>query len=79
MDVKYQYPPSDAAIKRPTHLKEMIDSAEILCDGIDFIRADFYDTQRRIYFGELTTTPGCGLEVFEPVSLDYRLGKLWKL
>jgi hypothetical protein len=57
----------------------MIRAAEVLCKDIDFVRADFYDTEHKIYFGELTMTPGSGLEVFEPVSFDAYLGGLWKL
>lgn len=79
INVKFLYPHSDAAIKLPIHLTDMIDAAEMLCKGIDFVRADFYDTQHRIYFGELTTTPECGLGVFDPVSFDHQLGRFWKL
>lgn len=39
------------------HLYGMISAAEVLGKGMDFIRADFYDTPDRLYLGELTTTP----------------------
>ncbi|HLW61425.1 MAG TPA: ATP-grasp fold amidoligase family protein [bacterium] len=64
---------------RPKHLNEIIEYAEILGDGIDFIRADFYDTEDRVYFGELTTTPGAGRTVFRPKEFDRDLGELWRL
>jgi len=35
----------------------MIAAARTLGSGLDFIRADFYDTSDRLHFGELTTTP----------------------
>jgi hypothetical protein len=57
----------------------MLRAAEALGRDIDFVRADFYDTDARLYFGELTTTPGGGLEPLRPVSLDYQLGTLWHL
>ncbi len=56
----------------------MIAAAEALARGIDFVRADFYDTERKLFFGELTSTPGCGLDRFEPPSFDRTLGALWQ-
>lgn len=61
----------------PKHLSEMIEAAETLADGMDFIRVDFYDTEKKIYFGELTTTPGAGLARFSPSSFDQYLGSFW--
>jgi hypothetical protein len=79
VDVRVEYPPLDAAAPRPKHLVELIRAAETVCKGIDFIRADFYDTERKIYFGELTTTPESGLAVFDPATFDSYLGGLWRL
>lgn len=62
---------------KPPHLDEMIRAAEILARDIDFVRADFYDTPRKYYFGELTTTPGAGLEHWDPPEFNDFLGKLW--
>jgi len=45
--------------------------------NLDFVRVDLYDAGRRIHFGELTSTPGCGAEGFEPRSMDEHLGQLW--
>ncbi len=64
-------------LQRPPHLAEMIRAAEILAKGMDFVRVDFYDTPKKIYFGELTTTPGAGLSPYHPADFDAQLGKLW--
>lgn len=64
-------------LQRPPHLAEMIAAAQTLGRGIDFVRVDFYDTPDRLYFGELTMTPGCGLNAFLPRELDLRLGRYW--
>lgn len=64
-------------LSKPPRLTEMINAAQTLCHGIDFVRADFYDTDK-LYFGELTVTPEAGLRVFEPISFDKKLGALWK-
>jgi hypothetical protein len=66
-------------VPRPPHLAEMIATAEKLGDGMDFVRADFYDTPHQVYFGELTTTPGAGLERFRPVEFDRILGECWRI
>jgi hypothetical protein len=57
----------------------MIDAAQKLGDGLDFIRADFYDTGARVYFGELTNYPDAGRGHFRPKEYDRLLGQCWKL
>jgi TupA-like ATPgrasp len=79
IDVRLRHPPVISPVPRPKRLAEMIQAAEKLCRDIDFIRADFYETEHKIYFGELTATPGSGLERFDPVAFDAYLGSLWKL
>ncbi len=69
--------PTPAAIPKPPHLDEMIRASEILGKDLDFVRPDFYDTPEKIYFGELTTTPGAGLARYAPSSFDEYLGKFW--
>ena len=65
-------------IPRPAHLEAMITASETLGRGLDFVRADFYDTGKRLYFGELTMTPGCGHNRFRPRTLDQYYGDRWK-
>jgi hypothetical protein len=64
-------------ISRPPHLTEMISAAESLGANIDFVRADFYDTRHKLYFGELTTTPACGNYRSVPPRLNSVLGAFW--
>ena len=61
----------------PPHYSEMREIAEKLGAEFDFIRVDLYSTPDRIYVGELTTTPGAGLDPFHPKSFDRELGALW--
>jgi hypothetical protein len=79
LDLALEYKNIAEDVKRPKHLDEMIIAAEILGAGIDFIRADFYDTEEKPYFGEITTTPGCGFDCFKPSEFDRYLGGLWIL
>ena len=77
LEVLYGYDDIIADVPAPIHLDEMIDAAEKLGRDLDFIRADFYDTPRRTYFGELTTTPECAMEIFDPIDFDRYLGSKW--
>lgn len=78
LDVRYEYDDIIQDIPRPHHLEQMIAAAETLGAGLDFIRADFYDTKDQLYFGELTTTPDCGMGRFSPPEFDLYLGSKWK-
>jgi TupA-like ATPgrasp len=79
IDVRYEYDDVLADIPRPVHLQQMIAAAESLAKEFDFMRVDFYDTGKRIYFGELTTMPDNGRGLFTPRAFDLYLGSKWKL
>ena len=64
-------------LPRPAHLQEMIEVAERLGAGFDFVRVDLYDLPDRPLFGEMTFTPGAGCDPFHPPEYDLRLGELW--
>lgn len=62
-------------IKKPEKLKELLDLAEILANGIPFSRIDFYILQNGdIKFGEITFFPMSGLEKWHPEDVDLLLG-----
>lgn len=63
----------------PPHLERMCAAAKTLGSKVDFMRADFYDTARQFYFGEITMTPGAGLGLFWPKHYDARLGEAWTM
>jgi len=65
------------AIAAPHSLPAMLDAARTLGRGFDFVRADFYEVDRRPLFGELTFYPGSGLDRFDPPELDAAMGALW--
>jgi len=37
---------------------------------------DFYEVDGKVYFGEVTFTSGNGMEKFEPVEYDLKLGHM---
>lgn len=69
----------EANIARPENLDTMIDYAKKLAGDIDFVRVDLYTVRGKVYFGELTNTPGSGLEWFRPSSWDRTFGDLWEI
>jgi hypothetical protein len=73
--LKYPQGPLTAA---PPLLAEMLEIAETLGQGFDFIRVDLYCVNdRRIVFGEMTLTPEAGWGRFKPTQWDAILGQLW--
>ncbi len=59
---------SGAQIRRPDSWTRMLDVASKLSKGIPIVRVDLYDVCGKIYFGELTFSPGGGLERIFPFS-----------
>lgn len=69
----------DKNIKMTKNLEKMCELAEKLTAGKPFLRADFYDVEGKIYFGELTFYPASGMGKFTDDSWDECLGKWLKL
>lgn len=61
----------------PVSLARMIEAAEKLSAGFDFLRCDFYEVGGDPRFGEITLYPGSGFDRFDPPELDNWLGTLW--
>ena len=69
----------DGAIPAPARLPDLISAAERLAKPFPLVRADFYCPGQRVLFGELTFTPGAGLERYGPGDADRRFGDLLDL
>lgn len=65
--------------KQPQTMSEMLEIAKKLAKPFPFVRVDLYETQGKVYVGELTFYPGNGFNKFSPKSLDIELGKLLDL
>jgi hypothetical protein len=76
--VEYEYP-GGADVERPAALSEMLEVAERLAAGTDFVRVDLYGIQERVVFGELTNYPVAGRGEFDPPEFDRQLGEWWTL
>jgi hypothetical protein len=55
---------------------DMLHYASILSKPFEFVRMDFYLSEKDIYFSEFTFTPNAGKQVFTK-EVEYMLGKLW--
>ena len=60
---------------KPENFAEMIEVAESLSKDFDYVSVDFYTLQNKIFFGELTFTPGGGFMKFFPQEYDLIYGK----
>jgi hypothetical protein len=58
------------AVSRPANLDAMLELAARLADPFNYVRVDLYSLREKIYFGELTFTPGAGLMAFHPSMVD---------
>ena len=53
--------------------------AATLAEGFPFVRVDFYEIDGRVYFGEMTFTPGAGNFSYKSEGTDEYLGGLLTL
>jgi hypothetical protein len=74
--LNHRYGPGDYQ-PVPSAFFTMLELAERLAAGFDFIRVDLFNLRTGIVVGELTNYPGAGLLVFDPPEWDRTLGDLW--
>ena len=72
-------PDFEKKIEIPKDIMKMMLLAEKLANGTKFVRIDFYYTNKKIYFGEMTFYPASGFGKFIPDSWDERLGEMINL
>ena len=68
------HPNSSKLVGRPKNFAKMAELAGVLSAGIPHIRADFYEINGKIYFGELTLFHWSGFVPFEPQEWDKKIG-----
>lgn len=67
----------DVTPKRPAALDDMLRIARELSSGFDYIRIDLYDTNKGIFFGEMTPFHQGAMAPISPCEWEDRLGQLW--
>lgn len=71
------YPDDESVLEKPTELEEMLNISRKLSKGFDFVRVDLFLVNGKIYFSELTFTPGNGMDRFTPYDMDAQFGNQW--
>ena len=66
-------------IKKPKNYEIMLELAEKLAEAFDHVRVDLYNSNKKIYFGELTHYTASGTLKLNSNSFDFELGKHWKI
>jgi len=78
LPLRFRTRPQGEDIERPKPLAELVEVAEALSGGLDYIRVDLYCVDDRdIIFGELTLAPGSGWSPFESREQDEYIGSFW--
>ena len=63
-------------IKKPDNLDKMIELAQKLSQGFNYVRVDFYRLNNgKIYFGEMTFTPASGRMKWNPEKYNMIMGE----
>lgn len=73
------HPNSDKEIKKPKQFELMIELSRKLSQGLPHVRVDFYESEGKIYFGEMTFFHWGGMVPFNPHEWDEKLGEWIKL
>jgi len=79
LESTYGYPPTETPLEKPGNLDELIELAERVGAGIDFVRVDLYAANSGPVVGELTMSPEGGDVHFSNARLDLFLGEQWKM
>ena len=73
------FPNSKGELNKPEELTKMIELSEKISKDIPLLRNDFYLSNGKIYFGELTFYHNSGTQKFSPEEWDYKLGEMLEL
>lgn len=68
--------PLPLQIKKPQVFDEMVEISKRLSNGIPFVRVDLYCIENKIYFSEMTFTPGGGFSPFYPLEWERKIGDM---
>lgn len=75
LNVQQQHPNSPYRLSKPYCFEKMKELASKLSEGFPHVRVDFYEVDRKIYFGELTFYHFSGIVPFVPQKFDYQMGE----
>ena len=61
--------------EKPCNFEKMKEFARILSEGTRHLRVDFYEVDKKLFFGELTFYQDSGWKKIEPAEWDQRIGQ----
>ncbi|MBR1421325.1 MAG: hypothetical protein IJ575_09785 [Selenomonadaceae bacterium] len=73
------HPQNTDPVSKPKNLELMIELAREVSSDFPYVRADFYEIDGRVYFGELTFTPAAGMFLYDPPEWNLRVGNMLEL
>lgn len=68
-----------APTERPYNYEEMIRISSIIAKDFKYVRVDFYEVDKKLYYGEITLHHGSGYDHFIPEKWDEILGSKLQL
>lgn len=74
LDLAQHYPNATQPLRKPVTFDKMLELSAVLSKDIPHVRVDFYEVNKKIYFGELTFYHFGGFMPFEPESWDAVFG-----
>jgi hypothetical protein len=79
IEANYGLPLYAGELPQKSVRERMVQIAEALAEGFDYLRVDLYVVGGTVKFGELTFYPGGGEERLRPVAWDRAFGEQWRL
>ena len=77
LDIKCGWPDGSKYLsEKPVNYDKMLEFSKLLSRDFAFVRVDFFESEGKLFMGEMTFIPMNGTGNFEPESWDYELGKL---
>lgn len=70
---------SNNHIPKPSNYNQMVSCAELLSKDMPFVRIDYYESNKKMYFGEITFFSGGGRWLWKNHEIDKYLGDLIEL
>ncbi len=74
LKMRQNFPNSNKPLARPATLDKMLELASRLAEDIPFLRIDFYEVNKQVYFSEFTFYSDSGMAKFYPEEWDTVLG-----
>ncbi|MEB6336457.1 ATP-grasp fold amidoligase family protein [Serratia rhizosphaerae] len=73
-EIRLVLPNAEQPLAAPSQLADMLRLARLTAQQFSYLRVDFYQVGERVYFGELTFTPGAGLSRLMPERIEQEWG-----